>query len=285
MNGERRDSILPMNPARSEFVRLAAREPIPLAHGALLIAKEEYPELDVSQYLDHLAALGRVAERAMRAGGDTVERVELLSDFLFAQTGFAANRDNYGDPRNSFLNEVLERRLGIPITLSVVYLEVGRRAGLQLFGVSFPSHFLVKAVDERGELIIDPFNGGAILGIDDIRDRLKEIYGRPVELQPALLKAVGARQILARMLRNLKNIYQSGADWPRALAALDRILVLEPRSAEEILERATIYERLECFGAALEDLQSFLTQAPDHPAADAAREAAVRLARQVARIN
>jgi regulator of sirC expression with transglutaminase-like and TPR domain len=274
-----------MNPARTEFARIAAREPIPLAHGALLIAKEEYPDLEVAHYLEHLATLGRAAQSALREAENTVERVQTLSDFLFVRTGFAGNRDNYGDPRNSFLNDVLERRLGIPITLSVIYLEVGRRAGLNLFGVSFPSHFLVKAVDERGELIIDPFNGGAILGIDDIRDRLKEIYGRPVELQPALLKAVGARQILARMLRNLKNIYQSGADWPRALAALDRILVLEPRSAEEILERATIYERLECFGAALEDLQSFLTQAPDHPAADAAREAAVRLARQVARIN
>jgi regulator of sirC expression with transglutaminase-like and TPR domain len=274
-----------MNAARTEFVRIAAREPIPLAHGALLIAKEEYPDLDVTQYLEHLASLGYAAERAVRAGTSTIERIELLSDFLFVQTGFAGNRDNYGDPRNSFLNEVLERRLGIPITLSVVYLEVGRRAGLQLFGVSFPSHFLVKAVDERGELIIDPFNGGSILSLDDIRDRLKQIYGKALEVRPALLKAVGARQILARMLRNLKNIYLSGADWTRALAALDRILVLEPSAADEILERATIYERLECFGAALGDLQSFLTQAPDHPAADAAREAAMRLARQVARIN
>ena len=94
--------------------------------------------------------------------------MQTLSDFLFVRTGFAGNRDNYADPRNSFLNDVLERRLGIPITLSVLYLEVGRRAGLNLFGVSFPSHFLVKAVDERGELIIDPFNGGAILDLEDI---------------------------------------------------------------------------------------------------------------------
>jgi regulator of sirC expression with transglutaminase-like and TPR domain len=274
-----------MNPARTEFVRLAAREPVPLARGALLIAKEEYPDLDVEHYLDHMAALGRAAERALREGANTVERVQLLSDFLFVQTGFEGNREQYGDPRNSFLNQVLERRLGIPITLSVVYLEVGRRAGLNLYGVSFPSHFLVKAVDERGELIIDPFNGGTILGLDELRARLKQIYGQPVELHPAMLKAASTRQILARVLRNLKAIYLSGADWPGALGALDRILVLEPRSVEEILERATLYERLECFAAALEDFQSFLTQAPEHPAADGAREAAVRLARQVARIN
>ena len=274
-----------MNPARTEFARLAAREPIPLAHGALLIAKEEYPDLDVERYLGHLAALGRAAERAVRAAENTVERVQLLSEFLFEQTGFQGNREQYGDPRNSFLNDVLERRQGIPITLSVVYLEVGRHTGLHLYGVSFPSHFLVKAVDERGELIIDPFNGGAILGLEDLRARLNQIYGQPVELKPAMLKAVGARQILARMLRNLKSIYLSGADWPRSLGALDRILILEPRAAEEVLERATLYERLECFGAALEDFQSFLSQAPNHPAADAARESVVRLARQVARIN
>lgn len=274
-----------MNPARTEFLRLAEREPVPLARGALLIAREEYPDLDAERYLEHLDALGRAAERVVREGADTVERVQLLGDFLFAQTGFKGNRDNYGDPRNSFLNQVLERRLGIPITLSVVYLEVGRRAGLNLYGVSFPSHFLVKAVDQRGELIIDPFNGGAILGLDELRARLNQAYGRPVELHPAMLKAASTRQILARMLRNLKAIYLSGADWPRALGALDRILALEPRSAEEILERATLYERLECFAAALEDYRSFLTQAPEHPAADAAREAAVRVARQAARIN
>ncbi len=274
-----------MNPARTEFARIAAREPIPLAHSALLIAKEEYPELDVAHYLDHLAALGRAAQSALCKAENTVERVQALSDFLFVRSGFAGNRDSYGDPRNSFLNDVIERRLGIPITLSVIYLEVGRRAGLNLFGVSFPSHFLVKAVDERGELIIDPFNGGAILDLDDLRTRLKQIYGQPVELQPAMVKAVATRRILARMLRNLKNIYASGADWPHALAALDRILILEPRAADELLERAALYERLECFGAALEGFQSFLTQIPTHPAADAAREAVVRLARQVARIN
>ena len=180
---------------------------------------------------------------------------------------------------------MLDRRLGIPITLSVVYLEVGRRAGLNLFGVSFPTHFLVKAVDERGELIIDPFDGGTILDLDEIRARLTQIYGQPVELHPAMLKAVGARHILARMLRNLKIIYASGADWTRALSALDRILMLEPRSLDELLERGALYERLECFSAALDDYQSFLSQAPEHPAAEAAREAVMRLTRQVARIN
>ena len=274
-----------MSDVRDEFSQMASREPIPLARGALLIAKEEYPGLDIDQYLGRIADLAREGEPQVRAGTNTVEKVQFLSDFLFAQKGFDGNRDQFGDPRNSFLNEVLERRVGIPITLSVVYIEVGRQLGLNLFGVSFPAHFLVKAVDERGELIIDPFNAGLILGLDEIRARLAKIYGQPVEIDPAMLKAVGAREILTRMLRNLKNIYASGSDWQRALGTLDRILLLEPRSVEEVLERGALNERLECFGPALADFRSFLAQAPEHPGAAVAREAVVRLLRQVSRMN
>ncbi len=271
--------------ARREFSTLTSREPIPLARGALLIAKEEYPDLDVDKYLDKIAALAAEAEPVVAAGADTIEKVQLLSEFLFGNKGFDGNRDAFGDPRNSFLNDVLERRLGIPITLAVLYIEIGRRLGLNLFGVSFPTHFLVKAVDERGELIIDPFNAGSILSLDEIKARLTQIYGQPVDVNPAMLKAVGARHILGRMLRNLKNIYASGADWGKSLAALDRILMLEPRALDDLFERATVYERLECFGPALEDFQSFINQAPEHPNADGARESVMRLMRQVARIN
>jgi regulator of sirC expression with transglutaminase-like and TPR domain len=274
-----------MNDTRREFATIAAREPVPLARGALLIAKEEYPELDIDAYLDKLAALAREAEPIVRAGADTIERIQLLSHFLFEQKGFEGNAEHFSDPRNSFLNDVLNRRLGIPITLSLVYLEVGRRLGINLYGVSFPMHFLVKAVDERGELIIDPFSGGRILALDEIRARLTQIYGQPVEVQPAMLKAVGGRHILIRMLRNLKDVYMSASDWNRALSALDRILLLDPRALEELAERGGLYERLECFGAALDDFQSFLSQAPEHPAAEAAREAVLRLMHQVARIN
>ncbi len=270
---------------RREFALLASREPVALARGALLIAKEEYPELEADRYLDKIAALAREAEMVVRMGNDTVEKVQLLSHFLFEQKGFAGNRDEYGDPRNSFLNQVIDRRLGIPITLSIIYLEVGKRLGLNLYGVSFPTHFLVKAVDERGELIIDPFYGGAILTLEEIRARLAQVYGQPVEVQPAHLKPVDGRHILVRMLRNLKEVYLKGADSTRALSAFDRILLLEPRSLAELVERGSLYERLECFRAALDDFQSFLSQAPEHPAAENAREAVIRLARLVERIS
>lgn len=271
--------------ARREFTSIASREPVPLARGALLIAKEEYPQLEIDHWLERIAELAREAEPTVHAGADTVERIQLLSHFLFEHKGFEGNRDEYSDPRNSFLNDVLERRKGIPITLSVLYLEVGRRLGLNLYGISFPTHFLVKAVDERGELVIDPFVGGAILSLEDIRARLAQIYGQPVELQPAMLKPVGARAILARILRNLKGIYLGTSDWKRALSALDRILLLDPRSVEELAERGGLFERLECFQAALDDFQSFLSIAPEHPGADTARESILRLVRQVALIN
>ena len=270
---------------RREFVSLAAREPILLARGALLIAKDEYPDLDLEKYIEQLAALAREAEPIVRSAESTVEKIQSLSDFLFNRKGFEGNREQYADPRNSFLNEVLERRLGIPISLSVLYIEVGRRLGLNLYGVSFPTHFLVKAVDDRGELIIDPFNEGTILDLDEIRARLQQIYRQPVDVHPEMLKPVGARQILARMLRNLKNIYTQSSDWPRVLSTVDRILILDPRSLEELLERGVIYERMECFGAALDDFQSFLSQAPEHPAAENVREAVIRLTRQVSRLN
>src|SRR5438132_12863052 len=123
--------------ARREFANLAAREPIPLARGALLIAKEEYPELKLETYLDQLAALTREAEPGVRAAESTVEKIQCLSEFLFSRKGFEGNRDKYGDPRNSFLNDVLYRRLGIPISLSVPYIEIAPRLGLNLYGVSF----------------------------------------------------------------------------------------------------------------------------------------------------
>jgi regulator of sirC expression with transglutaminase-like and TPR domain len=270
---------------RRDFATLATREPVPLARGALLIAQEEYPALEPEKYLDKLAALTREAEMVVKMGNDTIEKIQLLSHFLFEQKGFEGNRDEYSDPRNSFLNEVIDRRRGIPITLSIIYLEIGKRLGLNLYGVGFPTHFLVKAVDERGELIIDPFYDGAILTLEEIRARLTQIYGQPVEVSPAHLKPIGTRQILVRMLRNLKAGYLKSADSTRALSALDRILLLDPRSLEELMERGTLYESLECFKAALDDFQSFLSQAPQHTASETAREAVLRLSRQVDRIN
>lgn len=273
-----------MEDARQEFAALISRDPIPLATGALLIAKEEYGNLDVAHYAGCLDELAREVGPWM-SGGSVVERVKALSRFLFEHKGFAGNRLSYGDPRNSFLNEVLERRLGIPITLSIVYLEVGWRLGLELEGISFPGHFLVGVPDDREGLIVDPFERGMLLTRQDLEQRLSKAYGRQVRIPPSAMQAATARQILARVLRNLRHIYTAASDWPRALAALDRVLMLQPRAIDDLLERARLFEMLECFGPALDDLQNFVRIAPEHPAVDAVREKIVELTREVARIS
>ena len=269
-----------MNDVRREFSMLASREPVPLARGALLIAKEEYPDLDVEHYVDRLAELAREAEPIVSAGDDTIEKIQLLSHFLFEQKGFEGNREKYSDPRNSFLNQVIERRLGIPITLSVIYLEVAPSGAQPLR--SLVSVALPRQGGRRTVSLIDPFEWNHSQP-DQIKARLAQIYNQP-ELHPAMLK-VWARQILMRMLRNLKNIYAGASDWPRSLGALDRILLLDPRAVEELAERGQVYERLECFQAALDDFQSFLSLAPEHPGTEVAREAVLRLMRQVSLIN
>src|SRR5260370_4426655 len=180
---------------RREFSMIVAREPVPLARGALLIAKEEYPDLDIDKYLERLAELAREADPVVGRGTNTIERVQLLCEFMFECKGVAGNRENFGDPRNSFLNDVLERRLGLPITLSLVYIEVGRRLGLNLFGVAFPHHFLVKATDDRGELIIDAFNGGTIPGPGRISTPPPTNYRQPVQVQAAMVHSLGPRLI------------------------------------------------------------------------------------------
>ncbi len=220
----------------------------------------------------------------MRAGANTVERVQILSHFLFEQKGFEGNAENYNDPRNSFLNDVLDRRLGLPITLSVVYLEVGRRSG-SIFTASRSRTFPGQGGRRARRADYRPLQRRHDPGAR--RDpRAPEPNLRPAgRVASRDAEGGGARHILARMLRNLKIVYVAASDWMRALAALDRILMLEPRSLEELLERGRLYERLECFKPALDDYQSFLSQAPEHPAAEAAREAVMRLMRQVALIN
>src|SRR5262249_8416488 len=153
------------------------------------------------------------------------------------QEGFRANRTNYYDPRNSFLNDVLERKKGIPITLSVVYLEVARRAGLELRGVGFPGHFLVKCAEGEEEIVIDPFDKGEVRTVEDLQMLLDGLYGGKVALRPEFLAPVTHRQIVQRMLNNLKGIYLSEENLLKALSAAERLVILQPSSAPEIRDR------------------------------------------------
>lgn len=196
------------------------------------------------------------------------QRIAALNHYLFEELAFSGNVDSFYDPRNSYLNEVLERRTGIPITLSIVYLEIGRRVGLRLQGVSFPGHFLVKLRVRRGQLVLDPFSGGAPQSATALRGRLAHLMpqarARGLDLEE-LLEAASSRQIVARVLRNLKAIYLQSDHYSRALAVMNRMLLAVPESAEELRDRGLVHEKLECFRAALADLSSYERRRPDAP--------------------
>jgi regulator of sirC expression with transglutaminase-like and TPR domain len=249
---------------RERFAELAARHDahIPLDEAALWIAAEEYPELDVSVCLAQLDRLAAEAAPALHGIEDDATVVARLNRFLFVEQGFRGNRDDYYDPRNSFLCDVLERRTGIPIALSLVYLSVARRLRLDVRGISFPGHFLVKYVGRGGEIVIDPFER-SVLDRDACQRRLDAALPVPEPLDPQRhLRAAGPREILARMLGNLKRIFAEREDLERTLACCDRILLLWPDLPDELRDRALVYEAMACYAAAAADLDRLLEIAP-----------------------
>jgi len=262
-------------------------EEIDLAEAALLIAKNAYRDLDVPGYLARIGELAGKLSAQLPEDGTESSRIVALNRFLFEDQGFAPSVENYYDPRNSFLNEVLERRVGIPLSLSILYIEVGRRIGLPLQGVSFPGHFLVKCTLNEGVVIIDPYCGGITLSLQDLQQRLRETRGGEVSraIVAAMLVAANKREILARMLRNLKGIYLDQRDYVRALSAIDWIIAIMPGEATEVRDRGLIYVKLECFRAALEDLEHYMQKAPDAADMDEIRSHVVELRMSAARLN
>ena len=262
-------------------------EEIDLAEAALLIAKNAYRDLDVPGYLARIGELAGKLSAQLPEDGTESSRIVALNRFLFEDQGFAPSVENYYDPRNSLLNEVLERRVGIPLSLSILYIEVGRRIGLPLQGVSFPGHFLVKCTLKEGVVIIDPYCGGITLSLQDLQQRLRETRGGEVSraIVAAMLVAANKREILARMLRNLKGIYLDQRDYVRALSAIDWIIAIMPGEATEVRDRGLIYVKLECFRAALEDLEHYMQKAPDAADMDEIRSHVVELRMSAARLN
>lgn len=260
-----------------------------LGEAALLIAAEEYDGLDVTTELARLDELARQAR--IRIGdvslGDPDELVRRFHRFLFGELGFKGNDEDYYDPRNSFLNDVLERRTGLPITLAAVYLEIGRRLGFPLEGVGFPGHFLAKWVlpgDETREIVVDPFHG-SIVSERECRDLLERLSGGQLAFRPEMLDSLPTRGILARMLSNLKAVWIKRGDYVRAVSACDRILLLYPDAHAEMRDRGLLWLKLECFRPALVDLETFLTASPNAPDAKEIAEQLVPLRQLVARIS
>ncbi|MEW6296535.1 MAG: tetratricopeptide repeat protein [Thermodesulfobacteriota bacterium] len=277
-----------MTPAvRERFARLVGQteDALDLAEAALLIAQEEQPDLDVPSYLRRLDELAAAVQARLPVPPTPGDIIRHLNEQLFQVEGLRGNEQAYYDPRNSFLNEVLDRKTGIPITLSVIYLEVGRRLGLPLVGVGFPGHFLVKYTGPEGEIVLDPFFGGVTLTREQLTQKLQTLYGGqhpPLAQLPQLLAPATKKEILARMLRNLKQIYWQQGDLPRTLGAIDRLLLILPDDAPEVRDRGVVHHRLGHFHAALQDLRRYLQLAPD--ARDAAAVHAT-ISRMTAQLN
>ena len=239
-----------------------------LDHAALLIAAEEYRELVVETYLERLDVLAERVRTKLHRDAGPHETLDRMRKVLVEEEGFTGNAEEYYDPRNSFLNEVLDRKTGIPIALSTVYLEVGRRIGFSLQGIGFPGHFLIKHVTDGDEMIIDPFHRGALLSKQDLESRLETSFGGRVRLEPPLLRAVTNSELLFRMLSNLKSIYLHARDSARALAAVERMLVLAPGQSREQRDRGVLLARLERPYEALAVLARYRELEPDAADAD-----------------
>ena len=269
-----------MNNAIEHFHRLAhlPEEQIDLGRAALLIAAVEYPALDVDQQLRLLDSLAAAASRRIGDNPDPLTAVNRLSEYLFDEVGFHGNQEEYYDPRNSFLNDVLARRTGIPIALSLVCIEVGRRLDIPLLAIGMPGHLLLRHRDVD-DWYIDPFFGGILLSPGETEQRLQDIAQGTVPWDPQYLTPLGNREFIARMIRNLKAIYLNQRDYTRALPLLDRLVIIQPEAKQEIRDRGVVHYRLRHLQEALDDLQSYL--AATAPAEDTA--SVERLMEQVRR--
>ena len=270
----------------ADFIRRfteVAKAPSPdLAPAALAIARIEYPQLDASRYLQALDRMGAAAADRIASLGDDADlprRIAEISAYLFKEQGFAGNRQHYDDPRNSFLNNVIDRRTGIPITLALVYIEVSRRAGLRIEGVNFPGHFLLgvhpdgpEAARGDGEqVIVDPFHGGTILSELDCRKLLRSHAGDEVPFDRRMLARATKLEIIVRMLVNLKRVYVRMRSFPQAHAITELLLALDPAATTELRDRGLLSYHLNDYAAALRDLEAYLRFSSRGKAGDAER--------------
>ncbi|HJQ26215.1 MAG TPA: transglutaminase-like domain-containing protein [Blastocatellia bacterium] len=272
--------------ARSRFAECLALpdERINLAEAALLIAAEEYPRLDVAAYLDKLDRIADLARDRITAAVGASDYITAINATLFEDYGFQGNRDSYYDPRNSFLNEVIDRRLGIPITLSVIYMEVARRLGFVIEGVGLPGHFIVRHRSAAEIIYIDPFNRGRVLGEMGCAELVAEISGGKTPLLAEHLSPVTARQILMRMLSNLLGIY-ARSDHRRALAVIERILLIQPNSAAHVRDYGLLLALVGQTAQAIAALERYLKMAPAAADVDLVREQIKTIKQDSAKLN
>lgn len=236
---------------------------INLAKAALLIAQSKYPDLEIAAYLEAIEVM------AVEAGGLTIDEeyplriIQCLNEYFYDELGFVGNTNNYYDPCNSFLNQVIDRKTGIPITLSLIYLEVAQRINFPMIGINLPGHFLIRPEFEDTGIFVDPFNRGEILFEQDCKERLAKIYGRPIPMQAEFFQPISKRQFLSRLLTNLKFIYLNQRDLKKALTIVEYILLLFPDAVTERRDRGLLYYQLGAGAKAVQDLEIYLAIHPN----------------------
>jgi regulator of sirC expression with transglutaminase-like and TPR domain len=261
---------------------------LPLLATALLIARDEYPQLDAGAYAATIQGYADDLKPKLSPGADLPATLTTINRYLFDELGFAGNNNQYDDPRNSYLNEVFDRKLGIPISLAVVQIELMRRLGLPLDGISFPGHFLVRLPVDDGILVMDPYNKGRPVSAEELKERASPHLGGqpPDDLQLIeILAPATHRMILARMLRNLNGLYLESGDWERVARTADRLLKISPDAVEALRDRGLAYRELGYAKGAREDLARYLKAAPNADDEEAMRAALIELSGIRARIN
>jgi len=250
---------------------LASPGPLALLEATLQIAAEEHENMDVLAQIGRVETIGAEARSRLAPLTNPFARIDALRGFLFDELGFAGNVDQYDDPRNSYLDDVLERKLGIPLSLSILVIEVARRAGLDAEGVGLPGHFIVRVDDGGRRLLVDPFHGGHVITVEDCKELVVRTTGRASLFRKDSLDAATPRAMLTRLLLNLKRIHLAQGDYIRALAVVERLLVIAPGDAKEIRDRGLLLAHLGQSNAAVQDLESYLVLAPGAPDAESVR--------------
>ncbi len=250
---------------RVQAEALLAGSDLGLGDAALLLADDLCDDVDEAAARNELDRLGQAARERLASCDDDAARAETLLAFL-RDEGFSGNESEYQDPRNSYLDQVLERRKGIPITLAILAIEVGNRAGFPLRGVSFPAHFLVRTETEP-PVVLDAFHG-CVVSPAECEERLRSAMGANAVFDPSLLRAASVREILARMIGNLKNTHVKGGDWLGALDCCDRLLLVAPELAGELRDRGLLQAQLGFTGPAIDDLEHYLELVPGAPEAE-----------------
>jgi regulator of sirC expression with transglutaminase-like and TPR domain len=250
--------------ARRRFQEIAGRpDPLlDLVEGSLVIALEENPSLDLDRYLREVHSWSEAVRSRLEGSRDVERLVETINRLLFDEEGFHGENDDYYDPRSALLSEALERHAGLPITLSILYLELSRRVGIEAAGVALPGRFLVKFTGPFGVVVVDPFDGGRVLSTIELQKILDSMFGGGVQLREHHLRSFSPKEILARELAHLKAAYLAQHDLPRAAASIDRLLILDDRDAYEVRDRAALAMQMHAYRQAIDLFERYLSLMP-----------------------